>query len=218
MKKLLLFAAILIMASCSNEMSQTVETNENSSLNLQYREGETDEIELLYNEMINSENYILAERMRNDFIDKMKFTGDISLINSEESLLGWINENVTNTDFINFEVAREQFRNIEFLSHRVLLENERFFESIKLQPGRFLILIGTPNPPQTVNCSECKSGLLRCVEINVERFSNSFIDAITDYTTHTITAEDANEKLNNARIIFRIGNDLCQDDFERCCI
>lgn len=115
-------------------------------------------LESLYLDMINSSRYQSLNVLREEFFQKMNFTGNnIWDLRTDDDYLDWIRININNTYFDNYEDAVTKWNIIKTENALVIHENIDFYHMLAEEPENstvfFNILID--NAPEVEPFSSC---------------------------------------------------------------
>lgn len=164
MKKLILSLSILVLTlvSCSNEETQLTESNiSTNSFNLKSSSGNA-KIDALYDQMINSPEYLAEKTARESFYKKINFTGTVDDARSDEKLLNWIGNNLSSTGFSSLTEAENELGNLKNLSGETIRANWSFYQEVgtQLNPGQTIYLLEQPEPVSAQDDCGCKKQLI----------------------------------------------------------
>lgn len=165
MKKISLFLVvcflIIIAVSCTSEDSANFSANSKDELH-QKSGGST--LDSLYTEMITSERYIDLMSLRENFNQKLNYTGAFA---SESDMLDWIRINISSTGFADYNTAVSDWETIKAENFAVFQANIGFYNLLADEPEGSLvfydILIG--HMPETevyegCDCGEVYAGII----------------------------------------------------------
>jgi hypothetical protein len=159
MKKILfLFVASFALAftSCTSDSDHgSAETSSVDSSKFQLKSSSGNaKLDSLYNVMVNSSDYISLQSQRENFIDKINFTGKTSDINTKPKLLSWINTNISITDFTNYTEAETELEQLSSASKTVMMNNLEFYKELQKEPSpaTSLLLLTDPEYVTTDAC------------------------------------------------------------------
>jgi hypothetical protein len=170
MKKLLFLATgILLFISCSNDTeqikisdSEAVEINSLSSEMTLKSDPVDPVLKQLYIDMINSQSYIDFNNAIVAFDDKLGDNIPDSELSSSNKILNWVQNNITQTGFQNYQEAVDKWDDVEALSAIAIEANYTFHEYLAgTRPGSLFTVIEEVNPV-TSDCPECYQQFLSC--------------------------------------------------------
>jgi hypothetical protein len=129
MKKLiLLLAVITLLISCAGKSKTTEETTfKSTDVGFQ----PTSELGVLYDEMIHSVSYLRFEKSGHQFIEKLNYKGDTSIMEDEKLMMEWIEANLKKTQFVSYDEAVSEWKQNVANLQAVLKENKAYFEARK---------------------------------------------------------------------------------------
>nr|WP_322625990.1 hypothetical protein [uncultured Flavobacterium sp.] len=224
MKKIFTVIALsLLLFACTNESEvATKEATVNKSMFA--KEGEID-LDQLYDDMIKSEAYVVYESLQKDFIAKINFTGDVSKIDTNEKLLNWISDNLSQTSFKNIEEAEDQSENLKLAFDKVYFANEKLFigSATSVDPKKDLtrfVPIRFPYNPTTLGDDPCgcKLDFNNGMTQSQNQFSLAVGNAVAGVLTGTITGAKASEIIDAQRNVFVISAGIYADLYIDCAL
>src|SRR5690606_22749697 len=118
MKKILFLAcslAVIVACSIDNENRLNENTNENTTEKIASKTYNDSDIDDMFYEYVNSEEFIVCRTAVLEFNQKL---GTLQLSNSfdtEEEFYLWINENITETNFVNMDEVYTKWNHIKLL-------------------------------------------------------------------------------------------------------
>jgi hypothetical protein len=178
MKKVFLFLAFFIfLTGCSDSEISSI-SDQTSTLKV-YKKISQDDLKKEYEALQKSLSHKIFIEASNNFISKMKFNDDIKLIESEVTLLKWISDNISITEFSNIEEATEEWKIIIELKSNEIVENKNFYNLIKDATEEQLINVFTPEFEQVTlgECEKtCNYGRNRCLLGAAVRFAKESMD------------------------------------------
>lgn len=116
--------AVLFAVACSTD-NQEINVNDANTVNASTKRGGAD-LDKLYIDMANSESYINFKAASAEFAKKMKFTGNINSVNTDEKILAWVNDNIGKTGFTSYAAAAEEFETVKRLGQLAVNNNFGF--------------------------------------------------------------------------------------------
>ena len=213
---LVLFGTTFFWA-CSEET-----TYENQLQTSSHRVGITlEELEELYLEMINSENFIIADEKFYNFIQKMNFDGDISEVNTKEGLFSWIDTNLSTTDFSSLAEAEAEWEEASSYRRASIQQHISFFdalydeETLKDLTIRFDPIFDDIVVVANGECEEIFNG---CMDGINNSYTQDVASANQDFRNGNISAEQRLAKVEQARTNLQIGSGICADHYDDCLI
>lgn len=197
MKKLILSLSILALTlvSCSNEETQLTESNiSTNSFNLKSSSGNAT-LDALYDQMIKSPEYLAQETAMEAFSKKLNFTGVPDDLRSDEKLLIWVENNLSNTGFSSLNDAENELTNLNKLLGESVNANWSFYKELnsQLNPGQLIIRLEQPEPITTLDDCGCKaqldSDLADASEVYESDMSVAGVDDIYETLSNVIQAK-----------------------------
>lgn len=122
---------LFIFAACSNE--ESTDFNANSRVGFQLKSGVSN-LDSLYTVMKTSKRYIALQSLRQDFSQKVNFTGDISFLKTENDFLNWISNNLSSTGFADYNEALTDWNKLNLETGYVIQENIEFYYALANEP------------------------------------------------------------------------------------
>lgn len=123
-----LVSILITFVSCDkNEFNKSDSSNESFESLYQTQGEEVSELEFYYHKMISSENYRVFASKKDEFISKMNFDDDIMYLQNEEGIKDWLKNNISKTDFVDFDEALTRYEILKAELVVIITENEGFF-------------------------------------------------------------------------------------------
>jgi hypothetical protein len=221
MKKILTVVALsLLLFSCSNESEVAKEVSINKSTFA--KEGDAD-LDKLYDNMVKSEAYINYESLQKDFIAKVNFKGNVSEVDTNEKLLTWISDNLSQTSFVNIEEAEGQSENLKLAFYKVYVENEIFFKGIINSNDTKSLLIHYLHLPtlpgdQVVfgDPCECKADFDFAINQAKNAYTLTISTAKSKYLAKTLSGAGLSKAISDAYNVFSISCTTAADTYRDC--
>jgi len=226
MKKILMLCTIAFVVACSSDLSESVnestQTNEASTNQVMSVTSEDqptidDNIDQLFYDYVNSQEFFNAENAHNAFFSKLNYSGDYEEIRKPGKLLLWLENNITITDFANISEATGELNNLINLE---TIKEDTFstlFTFIKTAPidqvvSRFSKWIYNNNLV-TTNNKKCNDTFKNCMD----GVSTQYQLEIRENYASTNCSEDE-KKVSNlaAKQAYQNGMNRCQDDWAVC--
>jgi hypothetical protein len=219
MKKLFLVltgSLCVFLAACTNEEAVSTSENAIDLTSAQARPTGNTTIDGLYSTMINSASYIAAENARAAFMSKINFDGDIKDLETNESLLTWIGNNLSKTSFTSATAAKDAQANV--IQQETLAFNQNitlFVEIGKLtRPvDAWTLLIDDPQYAATGDKCGCDVAMDKALAAaaTIYRQKMSFID----YTANDGGAK-AGKDIAAARNAYDASCKKARTDYDLC--
>lgn len=221
MKKILTVVALsLLLFSCSNESEVAKEVSINKSTFA--KEGDAD-LDKLYDNMIKSEAYVVYESLQKDFLNKVNFTGDVSDVDTNEKLLDWINDNLSQTSFKNIEEAKGQSGDLKLAFYKVYQANEKLFigSATSVDPKKDLtrfVPIRFPDDSITANGDPCGCGAAFTAAMTQSQndFKLQIGGAIGKLLIGAITGPKASDMIEHALGVFQLSAGIHGREYLDC--
>lgn len=208
-KTILLLLSFFVVVSCSDNQEVSEPTSPHSTARIARAD-----LQLLYDNMINSQDYKNLETAQDIFFDKMNFTGSNADLESLGTL-GWVQANISDTDFISEAAAELEYENLLALTGIVLDNNTDFFDAF-LDEDNHPDLIEIMSPPTTIyeDPCGCESAFNACkkgVDIEYAKATKLAKEAegIVSAKAYKKMMTDANTAKQNGKFSCNRAKDLC---------
>ncbi|AXG74013.1 hypothetical protein DVK85_07050 [Flavobacterium arcticum] len=222
MKKLLLsLFGIFVLASCSNDTEESVTFNEasveaNSSMMLKSASADP-VLKQLYIDRVNSQSYIDFDNAIVAFNDKLGTTIPDSEMDSSNKMLGWVQNNITQTGFLNYQEAEDKWDNVETLSAIELNANYNFHDYLAgTTPGTLLIVIEEVRPVIS-SCKECYAQFLVCSKAVNDNYTGLIELAVGLHKGGYISNKSYSVICAEADLQRIKGDRKCHETMDDCC-
>lgn len=204
----MLSMSLAFLYSCSSDSDTTPSTEPVSGRNDGFHLKGGSPTDSLYNVMINSTSYSVAESSLSQFLSKMNFTGSLSEFDTEAKMLSWINTNISTTTFGSYAAAVSEWEGVTSSGEDALVENIAFYVSLAAEedPDRYLfdLIYTEPEAPTSDPCGclaafNYQSGLINA------RYTAGVKAALDAYRSSG--ASNRVEKLNKTLNLLRAQKD-----------
>lgn len=227
MKKILMLCIIAFVVACSSDsadpLNETTQTNEVSTKQVMSVTSENeptidDEIDQMFFDYVNSQEFFNAENAHNTFFSKLNYTGDYEEIRKPGKLLLWLENNITITNFANISEATGELNN---LIHLETIKEDTFntlFTFIKTAPieqvvSRFNKWIYINNLETTFDTKDCNKDFKNCQD----GVSTQYQLEIRENYASTNCSEDEIKASNlAAKQAYQDGMNRCKDSWNAC--
>lgn len=217
MKKILLACSVVLMFACSNENDVETTPMENTTENtIKTVSSVNVDFDIIFNDYVNSNSFLQLNQKVKQFSGLLKYTGDLTLIDTEVELFSWISANLSNTDFVSVGDAEARWQEIEDLQEADFVQNSIFYQSIPANRVRLAELWLDFNLNISGNNEPCKDDLLECNEGAASNYADSMSSALQDLEDGLVDSEKANNTMKEARVIYDVALTCCKDDYEKC--
>ncbi|AXG74014.1 hypothetical protein DVK85_07055 [Flavobacterium arcticum] len=231
MKKIFLFLlGVISLTSCSNDIQESVTyddtsiiTNSVNQEQLMLKSASVDSVlKQLYIDMINSQSYIDYDTARVAFYDKLGYDIPDSEMDLGNKMLGWIQSNITQTGFLNYQEAVDKHEDVVALGIAAIQANYSFYKYLAGAAPNVLAPILDELQPIPTLCSGCVKTYNNCVGIAnseygaaMQQASQSFINGggsydVGNYLEYHRTIEKAYYSRDRSV-------KMCAMHFKSCC-
>ena len=192
MKKIFLFLlGITFLTSCSSDTQESVTyddtsivTNSVSQEQLMLKSASVDPVlKQLYIDMINSPSYINYDTARVAFYEKLGSTIPDSEMDADNKMLAWIQNNITQTGFQNYQEAVDKHDDVVALGIAAIKDNLTFHEYLAgTAPGALTPILDELEPVPT-ECKACIKAYNNCVSIANSEYGDAMQQACQSFTS-----------------------------------
>ncbi|KAF2518335.1 hypothetical protein E0W68_09955 [Flavobacterium salilacus subsp. salilacus] len=230
MKKLFLFLlGIVFLTSCSSDTQESIKyddtsivTNSMTQDQLMPKSTIDPVLKQLYVEMINSQSYIDYDNSRVAFYEKLGDNIPDSEMDSENKMLTWIQNNITQTGFQNYQEAVDKHEDVVALGIAAIEANLTFHEYLAgAAPGALIPILDELQPVPT-RCSGCVKAYNNCVSIANSEYGTAMQQASQSFTEGGGVFNYSNQRgytlsTDNAYYDMIRSVKMCSIHFEACC-
>lgn len=155
-----LFSFFLFSCSSGNSVRETSsKALSNSSLSAKPT---SDDFRDLYEKMVKSPEYIDYSGEVDRFVSDMNYSGDSSIFKSKDDLLIWVDKNIGQTNFTDYNEAKGRYSIIQSTFEVVVENHSAYFSMFKdIEINDSLISIVSPPIAETGDCG-CVSAFNSC--------------------------------------------------------
>lgn len=215
MKRIVLLLGFLSLISCSSNDDDVISANGESDINLVAKN--TDNFDKLFYSYVTSNTFNELHSKSNEFSKLLNFNGNLNLINTENKLFNWIESNISETGFQDFDDAVRRWKEIELLNIEINEKNKVFVSKIKANKFRFVDLWVDFNIGSVIAKNKaCKDELIGCNNDAASQYADGMAGAWDALIEGAIDGNTANKLMNQSRAIYSVNLVLCQESFEAC--
>ncbi|SEI04472.1 hypothetical protein SAMN02927937_02931 [Paenimyroides aquimaris] len=134
MKKLILCFSLIFAFSCSNsDVQEDVNNNltETNTLQARTTPAVDDEIDQIFFDFVNSEEYMLSKSLMNDFSTNFLTNVTPSDFNTKEEMLSWIGNNIGQTTFNSVSEAELKWNEIHSWTVVKIANHPEYYDYLK---------------------------------------------------------------------------------------
>ncbi len=218
MKKLLLsLLGIALLMSCSNDTQESV-TYDDTSNHMMLKSTSVDPVlKQLYIDMINSQSYIDYDNSIVAFNDKLGTTIPDSEMDAGNKMLSWIQNNITQTGFQNYQEAVDKWDDVETLSTIAFDTNYTFFDYLAgTAPGTLLVVIGEVETTP-LSCEECETQFNICSKAANNAYTSAVEKACDQRKKGLISESESFNAYLKAGLVRDKALRKCHDARKDCC-
>ncbi|KAF2518334.1 hypothetical protein E0W68_09950 [Flavobacterium salilacus subsp. salilacus] len=225
MKKLFLFLlGITFLISCSNDTQETTTFNDTSAdvnsttSTPMLKSASADPVlKQLYIDMINSQSYIAFNNAVITFNDKLGDQIPDSEMSSSSKMLGWVQNNITQTGFLNYQEAVDKWDDVEALSTIAFDTNYTFFDYLAgTAPGTLLLVIEEVEPTP-LSCEECQAQFNSCSKVAHSAYTAAVEKACDQRKLGNISKSDLYKACTEAGLARDKALRKCHEGRKDCC-
>src|SRR5690606_11956759 len=171
-----MLCTIAFVIACSSDSSESVNehtqaneitTNQVMSVTSEDQPTINDEIDQMFFDYVNSQEFFNAENAHNTFFSKLNYSGDYEEVRKPGKLLLWLENNITITNFANISDAKAELNDLVILEKIKENKFNVLFNFIKTAPidqvvSRFNKWIYINDLPTTLDTKDCHKDLKKC--------------------------------------------------------
>ncbi|WCM40878.1 hypothetical protein MG290_07790 [Flavobacterium sp. CBA20B-1] len=226
MKKILMLCTIAFTVACSsdsaesvNELTQTNEVTTNQTMSVTSEDEPTidDDIDQMFYDYVNSQEFFNAENAHISFFSKLNYTGNYNNIKKVSTLILWVENNLATTNFVTVSEAEAELTSLISLEK---IKEDKFsalFNFIKTAPLKDVIFRFNkwiyPNNLVTTNNQKCHDILKNCMDSVSAQYQ---LEIRENYSATDCSEDEIKVSNLAAKQAYQDGMNRCQDDWAVC--
>ncbi|WCM41575.1 hypothetical protein MG290_11540 [Flavobacterium sp. CBA20B-1] len=218
MKKIFILGLLtttFISCSTDNQLENSNSKNETKTvLGLK-----SDENNSIFEEYINSQEYIVYDEAVSDFTSLLNYKGSLSDINSMEKLESYVNNNLHLTNFSSYTQFSSKKTNLLNLiatlkgtPSYVKFKDLVLATDLTILEGYFGTWFGSN---RTAN-ADCEKDYKSCNDDVTSQYAKSMKETLQAQKDGSISSRDAHNNYVMAEVALKIGRDNCDSAFKDC--